>query len=76
MTSDLLFLIVFQEAFYPNCKQAYKTKCNSKALIGLFHYSEMAEMHANRTHPRRSARLTTALKAAETTRFHPSPISV
>lgn len=30
-------------------------------------------MHANRTHPRRSARLTTALKAAETTRFHPSP---
>jgi hypothetical protein len=33
----------------------------------------MAEMYANRTHPRRSARLTTALKAAGATRPHPSP---
>ena len=30
-------------------------------------------MRANRTHPRRSARLTTALKAAGPTRTHPSP---
>lgn len=33
----------------------------------------VAEMHANRTHPRRSARLTAALKAAGPTRAHPSP---
>ena len=33
----------------------------------------LAEMRANRTHPRRSARLTTALKAAGPTRTHPSP---
>ena len=34
----------------------------------------LAEMCANRTHPRRSARLTAALKAVEPTRTHPSPI--
>ena len=36
--------------------------------------NSMAEMRANRTHPRRSARPTTALKAAGPTRAHPSPL--
>ncbi len=61
----------FEHAFCLYAKRR-RLEADLKATLAF----AMAEMRANRTHPRRFSRLTTALKAAGATRPQPSPFCV